>query len=107
MSAIIVANSRETVKDMVLADYRVPKGVSIYSSIQIQKLPVPDVFVACFDNFRVTNYQPTNHLTSWSRILLGKLIFAQIVTKFPAFYGIRRFIPCSQEIATGHYPEPY
>jgi hypothetical protein len=37
MSAIVVGNSRETIKDMVLSDYRVPKGVSIYSSIQIQK----------------------------------------------------------------------
>jgi hypothetical protein len=29
MSAIAVGNQRETVKDMVLADYQVPKGVSI------------------------------------------------------------------------------
>jgi hypothetical protein len=28
MSAIITGNQRETVKDMVLADYQVPKGVS-------------------------------------------------------------------------------
>jgi hypothetical protein len=29
MSAITVGNQRETVKDMVLADYQIPKGVSI------------------------------------------------------------------------------
>lgn len=35
MSSIVVGNARETVKDMVLADYKVPKGVSIYISLQI------------------------------------------------------------------------
>ena len=31
-------------------------------------------------------------LTPWSRILLEKLIRSQLVQKFPAFYGTRRFI---------------
>jgi hypothetical protein len=30
MSSILGANQRDTVKDLVLADYQVPKGVSIY-----------------------------------------------------------------------------
>jgi hypothetical protein len=30
-------------------------------------------------------------LTSWSRVLLEKLTGSQLVKKFPAFYGIRRF----------------
>jgi len=30
MSAVVIGNQRETVKDMVLADYQVPKGVSLY-----------------------------------------------------------------------------
>jgi hypothetical protein len=30
MSAIAIGNQRETVKDMVIADYQVPKGVSLY-----------------------------------------------------------------------------
>jgi len=30
MSTIVGGNQRETVKDMVLADYQVPKGVSVY-----------------------------------------------------------------------------
>jgi len=31
-------------------------------------------------------------ITPWSRVLLQKLTFFQLVKKFPAFYGIRRFI---------------
>ena len=31
-------------------------------------------------------------LTPWSRVLLEKLNVVQLVKKFPAFYGTRRFI---------------
>jgi hypothetical protein len=31
-------------------------------------------------------------LTPWSRVLLEKLTGLQLVNKFPAFYGTRRFI---------------
>jgi len=31
-------------------------------------------------------------LTPWSRVLLEKLTSSQLVKKFPAFYGIGRFI---------------
>jgi hypothetical protein len=31
-------------------------------------------------------------LTAWSRVLLEKLTDLQLVKKFPAFYGTRRFI---------------
>jgi hypothetical protein len=31
-------------------------------------------------------------LTPWNRVLLEKLIVTQLVKKFPAFYGTRRFI---------------
>jgi len=31
-------------------------------------------------------------LTAWNRVLLGKLTGFQLVKKFPAFYGTRRFI---------------
>ena len=34
-------------------------------------------------------------LTSWSRVLLEKLTGSQLVKKFPAFYGTRRFITAS------------
>jgi len=37
MSSIAVLNQRETVKDLILADYQVPKGVSLYKSLRIQK----------------------------------------------------------------------
>jgi len=34
-------------------------------------------------------------LTPWSRVLLEKLTGFQLVNKFPAFYGTRRFITAS------------
>ena len=37
-------------------------------------------------------YLLTYLLTPWSRVLLEKLTGIQLVKKFPAFYGIRRFI---------------
>jgi hypothetical protein len=37
ISSITLGNQRETVKDLVLADYQVPKGVSLYKSLRIQK----------------------------------------------------------------------
>jgi hypothetical protein len=40
----------------------------------------------------LTKYDLTNKLTPWSRILLEKLIVAQLVQQFPVFYGTRRFI---------------
>ena len=36
--------------------------------------------------------QRTELLTSWSRVLLEKLTESQLVKKFPAFYGTRRFV---------------
>jgi hypothetical protein len=48
ISAIAGGNIRDTIKDMVLANYRVPKGVSIGNSLQIQMLRVLHVFVTCF-----------------------------------------------------------
>ena len=39
------------------------------------------------------NYLLTYLLTPWCRVLLEKLIVLQLVKKFPAFHGTRRFIP--------------
>jgi hypothetical protein len=39
-------------------------------------------------NIRIITYL----LTTWSRVLLEKLTSLQLVKKFPAFYGTRRFI---------------
>jgi len=44
--------------------------------------------------------------TPWSRVLLEKLTSSQLVKKFPALYGSRRFIPHLQEPATYPIPEP-
>jgi hypothetical protein len=35
-----------------------------------------------------------------------KLTVAQLVKKFPAFYGKKSSLPCSQEPATGPFPDP-
>ena len=39
-----------------------------------------------------TNYRYTYLLTPWCRVLLEKLTGLQLVKKFPAFHGTRRFI---------------
>ena len=41
----------------------------------------------CFSRFKYTYL-----LTPWSRVLLEKLARLQLVKKFPAFYGTRRFL---------------
>jgi hypothetical protein len=43
-------------------------------------------------------------LTPRSRVLLEKLTCSQLVKKFPAYYGTRRFIGHSQVSATCPYP---
>ena len=44
------------------------------------------------DKLYTSTYIHTYLLTPWSRILLEKLIGVQLVKKFLAFYGTRRFI---------------
>ena len=41
---------------------------------------------------RTQTYLLTYLLTPWDRVLLEKLTGFQLVKKFPAFYGTRRFI---------------
>jgi len=38
-------------------------------------------------------YIYTYLLTQWSRVILEKLTGSQLVKKYPALYGTRRFIP--------------
>ena len=45
-----------------------------------------------FLGIRTITYFLPYLLTPWSRVLLEKLIGSQLVTKFPPFYGTRRFI---------------
>jgi hypothetical protein len=42
-------------------------------------------------DIRKLHYLLTYLLTPWSRVLLEKLTGLQLVKKFPAFYGTRRF----------------
>ena len=51
-------------------------------------------------------FKVTYLLTPWSRVLLEKLTGLQLVKKFLAFYGTRKFIPHSQMSVTCPYPEP-
>ena len=48
------------------------------------------VFIFIFSDFRLYVY--TYLLTPWCRVLLEKLTGLQLVKKFPAFHGTRRFI---------------
>ena len=62
------------------------------------------IYLACKFSFIVANFQPVNSakifriglqlylLTPWCRVLLEKLTGLQLVKKFPAFHGTRRFI---------------
>ena len=43
-------------------------------------------------HFTDSSPQPPYLLTPWCRVLLEKLTCLQLVKKFPAFYGTRRFI---------------
>jgi hypothetical protein len=45
-------------------------------------------------------------LTPWSRGLFEKLTGPQLVTKFSAFYGTRRFITAFTRPAANPYSEP-
>jgi hypothetical protein len=44
-----------------------------------------------FKNHKRSNRE-TNEATPWSKVLLEKLVIPQLVKKFAAFYGTRRFI---------------
>ena len=50
-------------------------------------------FLACLAPiFLILNYLLTYLFTPWCRVLLEKLTGLQLVKKFPAFHGTRRFI---------------
>jgi hypothetical protein len=51
-------------------------------------------------------YSYLKYITKWSRVLLEKLILAQLLTNSPPFMEPECSLPCSQEPATGPYPEP-
>jgi hypothetical protein len=51
------------------------------------------IYIDCA-NFKrnISDIQPTNWLTPWSRDLLEKLTVTELVKKLPASYGTRRFV---------------
>jgi hypothetical protein len=46
----------------------------------------------CTEFYNMLNYLRTYLLTPWSTVLHEKLTGFQLVKKFPAFYGTRKFI---------------
>jgi len=52
------------------------------------------------------NNELCNYTTPWSRHLPEKLTGPQLVEKFPAFYGTRKFITAFNVPATCSYPKP-
>ena len=50
-----------------------------------------DIWLVC-DHVYLTTYLLMYLLTPWCRVLLEKLTGLQLVKKFPAFHGTRRFI---------------
>jgi len=61
---------------------------------------------ACLTHYLSRYCMSTYLFTPWSRVLLEKLTGFQLVKKFPAFYGTRRFITATQVPTTCPYPEP-
>jgi hypothetical protein len=58
------------------------------------------LFHTAMKTTKALTYSLTYLLTPWSIVLLEKLTGLQLVKKFPAFYGTRRFI------TTCPYPQP-
>jgi len=44
-------------------------------------------------------------ITTWSIVILEKLVTAQLLNKFLAISGLEMFIPCSQQPTTVSYQE--
>ena len=61
-----------------------------YQPIKPDQIFTPHSLMICF-NYLLT-YSLTYLLTPWCRVLLEKLTGLQLVKKFPAFHGTRRFI---------------
>ena len=62
-----------------------PTGRSLFPSLWVTRLIVPTLL-------RLLTYLLTHLLTPWCRVLLENLTGLQLVKKFPAFHGTRRFI---------------
>ena len=62
--------------------------------------------VECLWWHKIRPYLLTYILTPWSRALIEKITGWQLVKKFPAFYGTRRFITAFTRSTTSPCPEP-
>jgi hypothetical protein len=61
-----------------------------------------EIYLISYTLYKYSIPRGTYLLTPWSRVLLERLTGLQIVKKFPAFCGTRRFI----KAFTSLYPEP-
>jgi hypothetical protein len=68
--------------------FQAPKPVTIY----VGALSSVSTVSKGLNNLRYLYIQLHTLLTPWCRVLLQKLTGLQLVKKFPAFYGTRRFI---------------
>ena len=62
---------------------------------EINRLAAPhtsNIQIGSLTEIRCVKAKLTSLLTPWSRVLLEKLTASQLVKKFPALYGTRRFI---------------
>jgi hypothetical protein len=74
----------------------------------VQEVPATQTLagVISFQILLIT-YLITYLLTPWYRILFEKLIVAELIKKYLAFFmEPEGSSPCSQKLATGSYPEP-
>jgi hypothetical protein len=63
------------------------------------------MYCAFGSGFEETGARVCNDLTTWSDVLLKKLIVANVVKKLPAFYGIKGSLMNSQKPTSGPYHE--
>jgi len=64
------------------------RNICFYLTSDTAYRPTADIFNAIFIKYTYITFLPT----PWSRVLLLKLTGFQLVQKFTAFYGTRRFI---------------
>jgi hypothetical protein len=60
----------------------------------------------CHQTHTFVTFTTNKQQTPWSKVILEKLIVAQLLKKFSTFLEPDGSLPCSQEPATGSYPEP-
>jgi hypothetical protein len=79
------------------------------TSVVFVKLILESVYFF-FNNPVLWNYQKSvtwywpSEITPWNKVILEKLIVAQLFKKFPVFYGTRKFITVfTLDLITNHH----